>query len=104
MTIGSQSILALREGAKLKTSDAELLVFNPMSWETHLLNEHGALIVAMFAGGPQTLEQIQRAYRLAQPDDEPSDSSDAAVVSLLTQLCRLGLIRQDPPAARDADW
>ncbi len=103
MAIKPESMLALEEGAKLKPFDRELLVFNPVSWETHLLNEGGALVVAMLADGPQTVEQIQHAYRLALPDDESRNSCDAAVVSLLSQLSDLGLIRQGPPAGRNAD-
>ena len=39
--------------------DNELVVFNPLSWEVHLLNSAAAAIYEMLAEAPRTLDEIE---------------------------------------------
>jgi PqqD family protein of HPr-rel-A system len=69
--------------------DDEALVFNPSSWETHLLNEAGALVLDALVAGPRSIDEIvaQVESEVAVPDDFAGQ-----VDTLLGQLESLGLV------------
>jgi PqqD family protein of HPr-rel-A system len=69
--------------------DDEALVFNPSSWETHLLNEAGALVLDALVAGPRSIDEIvaQIESEVAVPDDFAGQ-----VDTLLGQLESLGLV------------
>lgn len=71
--------------------DDEALVFNPESWETHLLNEAASLVLAALAGGSRSVEEIvaevSRAGGVAVPEGFAEQ-----VRELLGQLESLGLV------------
>ena len=76
----------------------EGLVFNPLSWETHLVRDPALRVVELLASGAR--READLASDLASEDDEP----DVAGVrdrlkSLLDELQSLGLVssRADTP-------
>jgi PqqD family protein of HPr-rel-A system len=88
------SSFALTPGTRLRRLDDEFMVFNPWSWETHLLNAEAVLIVRPLIQGPKSLEQLQAEYRDAHGDLDP-EVCDRAAESLLLELVELGLVSQD---------
>lgn len=71
--------------------DDEALVFNPASWETHLLNEAAAFVVESLHGRAQSVEELVAAA--AQASDAPLPEAFAEqVTELLGQLASLGLV------------
>jgi len=87
--------LKLAAGTHMRRLDGELLVLNPWSWETHLLNAGGVFIVGQLIQGPKSVEQIQQAYRLAHAS-EREETCDSEVESFLSELIELGLVSQAP--------
>jgi PqqD family protein of HPr-rel-A system len=71
--------------------DDEALVFNPATWETHLLNESASLVLGTLLEGPRSVDDIvatvTRVSDAAVPDGFPEQ-----VVDLLGQLESLGLV------------
>jgi hypothetical protein len=93
--------LRLAAGTRMRRLDGELLVLNPWSWETHLLNEGGVFIVGQLTQGPKSVEQIQQAYRLAHASAR-EEMCDGEVESFLSELIELGLVSEVPGTEADA--
>jgi PqqD family protein of HPr-rel-A system len=88
------SSFALIPGTRLRRLGDEFMVFNPWSWETHLLNAEAVLVVRPLIQGPKSLEQLQSEYRDVHGDQD-SEVCDRAAESLLLELVELGLVSQD---------
>jgi len=71
--------------------DDEALVFNPATWETHLLNESASLVLGSLLAGAGTIDEIvatvTRVSGAAVPDGFAEQVGD-----LLGQLESLGLV------------
>jgi PqqD family protein of HPr-rel-A system len=82
---------------------AEAVVFNPRSWETHLLNETAAHVVDSLRRGPQCAWELAAA--LAEdldPDCAPEAYADQ-IALLMEELERLGLTSREPEEHANAD-
>jgi PqqD family protein of HPr-rel-A system len=91
--------LADLPGTRLRWLDGEAVLFNPVSWETHLFNESASLILATLLEAPQGAWEIAEA--LSQEGirlDPEAGPLEAEVESLLAQLEDLGLICSDGAA------
>lgn len=86
------------EGIRAFDFGDESIVFNPLSWDAHLLNAAAAAVLELFAGGAQSEQDVENYLRelLVAPD-----GADAALHMrrLLDELAQLGLVR---PLAADA--
>jgi PqqD family protein of HPr-rel-A system len=71
--------------------DDEALVFNPLSWETHLLNESASLVLDALLEGPRSVEEIVARAREVADAVLPDDFA-AQVGELLGQLESLGIV------------
>lgn len=71
--------------------DDEALVFNPATWETHLLNESASLVLAALAGGARSVEEIVADVAGAGEVEVPEGFAEQ-VRELLGQLESLGLV------------
>lgn len=71
--------------------DDEALVFNPSSWETHLLNEAAALVLDALVAGPRSVDEIVAEVVNAGEVTVPEGFADQ-VSELLGQLASLGLV------------
>lgn len=87
--------LAFPDDTPLLRFDDEALVFNPASWETHLLNASAALVLDALVAGPRSVEEIVGAVA-AQVDARGEAAVPAGfaeqVSELLGQLASLGLV------------
>jgi len=69
----------------------EGLVFNPLSWETHLVSDPALRVVEVLASGPR--REVDLALELAAEDDEPDVASVRnRLKPLLDELRNLGLV------------
>jgi len=77
---------------------AEAVVFNPLSWETHLLNETAAHVVDSLRRGPQgALELAAALAEDLDPESAPEAYADQVAV-LMEELEGLGLAVREPSA------
>jgi PqqD family protein of HPr-rel-A system len=97
LALEARTVLRLAPGVRLKWFDAELLAFNPASWETHLINAAGSGVVDALSRGPDSVEQLLDAYRQAHPE-LPARACDQALTPLLEDLVELGLVLPTEPA------
>jgi PqqD family protein of HPr-rel-A system len=71
--------------------DDEALVFNPATWETHLLNESASLVLGALLEGPRSVDEIVATVRRVCSVPVPDGFADQ-VGDLLGQLESLGLV------------
>jgi len=73
--------------------DDEVVVFNPLSWEVHILNPAAAAVYEFLAEAPRTLEQIEALLSELLVEAERSEARKHAerIVSDLTSLTLVGL-------------
>ena len=71
--------------------DRESLVFNPLSWETHLVNDSAAQVVAALAEGPQYFAALAERMREAGMTDQDGLSVEEQLEGLLMELENLGI-------------
>ncbi|SRR5579871_137535 len=85
------------DAACLAQWDDEGVIFNPLSWQTHLLNEAALRVLTEMQAGPRTAGELVAAVYGAGQDDEQSASRDIAVMeALLNELLHLGLVTAEP--------
>ena len=80
---------------------AEAVVFNPLSWETHLLNETAAHVVESLHHGPRSVEELSAALvEGLDPESAPEVYADQ-IAALMVELEAFGLaLRVAPDAPR----
>ena len=79
-----------------ETWDDGIVVFQPTSGKTHVLNPLGALALDLLAEAPSTASEL--VERIAGATERPRDEAlEGQVRTLLTYLDRLGIARQDHP-------
>ncbi len=98
------SRLQLTSGVELKRFDSDLIVFDPLSWQTHLVNAAGAVLVEELSAGAASVEHLQAVFRAHYPDQDQT-SSDRSVLDLVDNLVDLGLVEalQAPSCAVSGD-
>jgi PqqD family protein of HPr-rel-A system len=79
---------------KLFTFDDEVAAFNPVTWETHLLDASAAAVLEALARAPATVERIAPLVS----GSRAAEGADAAQLTraLLDQLEAAGLIEAEP--------
>ena len=79
------------DGLKVARFDREALVFNPVSWQTHLLNDSAVRALEALRSGPRSLAELAAAIR---GDADAGDRGEELRVSeaLLAELLTLGLV------------
>jgi len=79
---------------KLYTFDDEVAAFNPVTWDTHLLDASAALVLEALSRGPADSMEIDR---LLSGRPAASGSSAAPLTTaLIDQLAAVGLIEAEP--------
>ncbi|HKO87468.1 MAG TPA: HPr-rel-A system PqqD family peptide chaperone [Burkholderiales bacterium] len=71
--------------------DGESLVFNPLSWETHLLNVSAAEVVSVLSEGPQYFDILVGRMREAGMNVQNGVSVEDQLEGLLIELESLGI-------------
>ena len=85
--------LADPAGTRLREFDGEAVVFNPLTWQTHILNDSGRMALSALREAPRTADELVALLTAAAPDvADPSVVRDA-VGRLLAELESTGLIQ-----------
>ena len=74
---------------------AEAVVFNPLSWETHLLNETAAHVVESLRQGPQSVQELAAALVEDLDPNSPAELYTDQVAVLMDELEALGLASRE---------
>jgi len=78
---------------KVQWFDGEAVLFNPISWDTHLLNVAAGLIVEQLLTRARRTDEIAHALLAEGVELDPdAGSMYQQIASLLDQLHRLGLV------------
>jgi PqqD family protein of HPr-rel-A system len=85
---------AAMEALRLREFDDGVIVFDPASWDAHLLNPAAAAILEMCMARPSSLQDIEVFLAQALSEEERSSACDHAE-RLLGELAELGLVRVD---------
>lgn len=79
-------------GIRIRRFEDEALVFNPRSWETHLLNVVATRVVDALALGPRTEVELVETLRSPGIDHDGAEVEEAEIDHFLRDLESLGLI------------
>jgi PqqD family protein of HPr-rel-A system len=98
MAAGPAFLWQLSDPAQTRVARFEdgALIFNPVSWETHLVAAPAIRVVEALARGP--LSETELAARVADGEDDPARSAGVLdhVRTVLEELERLGLVFSGP--------
>jgi PqqD family protein of HPr-rel-A system len=77
--------------------DDETVVFNPLSWETHVLNPAAAAVLELLQEAPRSLDDVEAFLAEALDPDEACAAHDHAqrVLEELSELRLIGAERND---------
>jgi PqqD family protein of HPr-rel-A system len=90
--------LAVSPGVVIRTFDDDAVVFNPFSWETHLLNPAAALVLELVAAGVCTEHSVCDALLEVLEETERPRAAEHAR-NLLNELVSLRLLVEQAPSA-----
>jgi PqqD family protein of HPr-rel-A system len=83
---------AVVEGIRAFDFDHESIVFNPLSWDAHLLNAAATAVLDLLASGPQSAAAVEEFLGDLLVDSEKGEAA-AHSQRLLNELSHLGLIQ-----------
>jgi len=83
--------LARPDATRIVVFDDEAMVFNPVSWETHLVNLTAAEVIAILRESPMSEPDLVAALLAAAEVADPSHPLAGQAVALLAELEHLGL-------------
>lgn len=87
---------ALAPGVRVLTLDGDAVVFNPFSWETHVLNAAAALVLDLASERSCTLAGVGDMFaELLSAEEQPRAEEHAR--RLLGELVSLRLLVESPP-------
>jgi PqqD family protein of HPr-rel-A system len=81
------------KGLRVLNFEDESVVFNPTSWDAHLLNASAAAVLDLLAQGPRSVADVEVLLTEALLEAEQSDATGHAQ-RLLHEFEQLGLVRQ----------
>jgi len=84
---------AAADGIRVLDFGDESVVFNPLSWDAHLLNAAAAAVLDLLAQGPRSAGELEAFLREALLESERPQAAMHAQ-RLLQELAQLGLVRQ----------
>jgi len=83
-------------GLRILTFDDEAVVFDPLSWDAHLLNSAAIAVLELLQDEPRTEREVTAFLEDAlQPKEQPRAAEHAR--QLLVELATLGLVHGDRP-------
>jgi PqqD family protein of HPr-rel-A system len=88
------------EGIRALDFGEECVVFNPLSWDAHLLNGAAAAVLELLTGGAQTEEEVAAYLAELLVESERSEALPHGQ-HLLHELAQLGLVRTVDDVATD---
>lgn len=87
------------DALRFRTFDDEAVVFDPVSWDAHLLNPAALAVLELFLEAPRSTEDIVSFLADALEAVEQTDAP-AHAERLIRELQYLGLIRRIDEAPR----
>jgi PqqD family protein of HPr-rel-A system len=81
------------DGIRILKFGNESIVFNPTSWDAHLLNAAAAVVLEVLAQGPRSIGDISSLLSEALLEAERGDAFEHAQ-RLLHEFEQLGLVRR----------
>jgi PqqD family protein of HPr-rel-A system len=81
------------EGIRSFDFGDECMIFNPLSWDTHILNAAAAAILEAVAEAPQSVAEIEEYLQDLLVESQKGEAP-AHTRRLIDELVQLGLIRQ----------
>lgn len=91
-----QPTFATASGLRVAWVDDDAIVFNPFSWETHLLNPAAALVLEFASTGPCSEAGIAEVLAEVLDERERRQAAEHAH-GVLKQLLGLRLLAEVPP-------
>jgi len=80
------------EGIRAFDFGDECIVFNPLSWDAHLLNPAAVAVLDLLGGNAQTRDDVAAYLRDLLVESEQADAAHHSE-RLLDELAQLGLVR-----------
>ncbi len=77
----------------------DLILFNPLSWETHVLNEAASAVLELIEEAPRSIEEIAEFFFEALTDSEQARALEHAK-KVISDLEALELIRKEDRSRR----
>jgi len=81
------------DGIRILNFEDESLVFNPISWDAHLLNAAAVAVLDLLAQGPRSLGDIELLLSEALLEAEQAEAAEHAQ-RLLHEFEQLGLVHR----------
>jgi len=78
-------------GVRILDFDSEVVVFNPRSWDAHILNSAAEMVLGLLTHSPRTQHDIEVALFDALAEEERASAS-AHAERVLNDLRSVGLI------------
>lgn len=91
----AQPRYALAPDVRLKFFDDEAVVFNPFTWETHVLNAAASLALEQVSARPCSCDDLERLLHEVLAEDEQPRAAEHAR-RLIGELAALRLIVPRP--------
>lgn len=83
---------AATDGIRVLNFEDESIVFNPISWDAHLLNAAAAAVLELLTEAPRSVGDVETLFRDTLCDAEHSEAFEHARC-LLHEFEQLGLVR-----------
>jgi PqqD family protein of HPr-rel-A system len=92
---GSRWRLVDPSGLRIRRFGDDALVFNPVSWETHLLNDLGMRVLDALASGARREPELVAAVYGSAPRDADFAARHDELARFLDELGMLGLVEPE---------
>lgn len=89
-------MVRLPQDVRFRRFDAEALVFNPLTWETHLLTGKAASVLACLLRSPASIDELVQSMADSWDEGTPPDVRRESVSRVLEELRDLELIGEGP--------
>lgn len=90
--------LATRGPIRSVVIDDETVLFNPNSWDTHVLNEAAAATLEFVAESPRAHSEVTQFFAEALAPELAAEADEHAT-RVLDELCRLSLLERETEAS-----
>jgi PqqD family protein of HPr-rel-A system len=94
----AQTVCSIERVNRHVDFEEEIVVFNDLSWDVHVLNPAASLVYELLLESPRSLQELGSLLGEVLPDDQ-KEAAAAHVQRLVSDLVSLGLVRTDPPLA-----
>ena len=93
-----QTVCSVEQGNPHIDFEDEIVVFNALSWDVHVLNPAASLVYELLLESPRSLQELESVLAEALSQDQKAETP-AHVERLVSDLESLGLVRTDLPLA-----